>query len=228
MTVAPAEPRIRVVLADDQALFRDGLRLILGTAPDIEIVGEAADGEQAVERCLSLSPDVVLMDLEMPRLHGIDAIRSLRERGASCRVLVLTTYRDEASVLDAIAAGALGYVLKDLRAEQILEAVRAAAAGHSPLAPSVASRLVARFAEVAERTPRSTTSAGGLSEREIQVVVLVARGASNKEIASALSISEGTVKNHLTNIFARLGVTDRTQAALRARELGLVTSRGGG
>jgi DNA-binding NarL/FixJ family response regulator len=218
-------PPIRVVVADDQALFREGLRVLLGTAGDVEVVAEAADGAAAVKACESLRPDVVLMDLRMPGVGGVEATRLVRERAPATRVLVLTTFDDDASVFDALAAGALGYLLKDTPPARLFEALRAAARGESLLEPAVASKVVAQFARLAEASPTHAATAArsaGLSDREVDVLRRLAAGESNKEIASALRIAEGTVKNHLTNVFEKLGVGDRTQAALAAKRLGIV------
>jgi DNA-binding NarL/FixJ family response regulator len=197
------------------------LRALLDTAPDLEVVGEASDGAEAIKLAERLDPDVVLMDLRMPGMDGVAATAALRARAPRARVLVLTTFDDDVSVFQAIAAGACGYLLKDTPRANLFEGVRAAAAGHSPLEPSVASRLVAQVAGMAARGTASLAALAGVSERELDVLRLLARGSSNKEIASALRITEGTVKNHLTSVFEKLGVTDRTQAALRARELGI-------
>jgi DNA-binding NarL/FixJ family response regulator len=211
---------IRVLLVDDQALFREGLSTVLSTFDDLQIVGEAADGEAAVVEAERLCPDVVLMDLRMPRVDGVEAIRRLRARGPSPPVLALTTFDDDESVFEAVRAGAIGYVLKDTSAAQVVEAIRAAARGESFLQPRVATKLVTAFAQLST-APSSATERHGLSQRELDVVRGIARGESNKEIAVALGVAEGTVKNHVTNVLAKLGVTDRTQAALKARELGL-------
>lgn len=212
---------VRILVADDHALFRAGLRALLETAPDFEVVGEAEDGAAAVALAERIEPDVVLMDLRMPGMDGVAATAAMRTRVPRARVLVLTTFDDDVSVFQAIAAGACGYLLKDTPRERLFEGVRAAAAGHSPLEPSVASKLVAQVAGMAERGAATVAAVAGVSERELDVLRLLVKGSSNKEIASTLRITEGTVKNHLTNVFEKLGVTDRTQAALRARELGL-------
>lgn len=214
---------IRVLLADDHALFRAGLRALLSTAGDLEVVGEASNGAEALELAQELDPDVLLMDLRMPGTDGVAATAAVRELAPRTRVLVLTTFDDDASVFQAVAAGACGYLLKDTPRDRLFEGVRAAAAGHSPLEPSVASKLVAQVAAIAGRGSVSLASAvAGISERELAVLGHLVRGASNKEIAVSMRITEGTVKNHLTSAFEKLGVADRTQAALKARELGIV------
>jgi DNA-binding NarL/FixJ family response regulator len=216
----PVVPRIRVLLVDDLALFREGLHTLLDAHPDVDVVGEASNGQEALALVTSLRPDVVLMDLSMPVLDGVTATRRLRESRASCRVIALTTFDDDDLVFDALRAGAVGYLLKDVASERLVEAVRAAARGESFLVPAIASKVVAEFARLSRAAPRPAPLAVPLSERELEVVRWVARGASNKEIAAHLRIAEGTVKNHMTNIFGKLGVADRTGAALKAREFG--------
>jgi DNA-binding NarL/FixJ family response regulator len=214
--------RIRVAIFDDLALFREGLRSLLEVHADIEVVGEASNGEEAIAVAKSLRPDVVLMDLRMPVLDGIAATRRLCEPRASCRVIALTTFDDDESVFDALRAGAVGYLLKDVPSERLLEAIRAAARGEGFLMPSITTKVVAEFARLSRAMPRPTPLAEPLSDRELDVLRWVARGASNKEIATNLRIAEGTVKNHMTNILDKLEVLDRTGAALKARELGFV------
>lgn len=210
---------IRVLLADDVALFRSGLRALLSSVSGLVIVGEAVDGAQAVRLAERLRPDVALVDLKMPGLDGVEATRRIRIAVPGCRVVVLTTFDDDDLLFAALRAGASGYLLKDLSAERLVEAIHAAARGESVLAPRVVGKVVAEFARM---TPQPRPTGPALSPRESEVLRLLARGAANKEIAEALGISEGTVKNHLTSLFGKLGVTQRTQAALRARELGLL------
>lgn len=214
--------RIRILLVDDQAMFREGLHTLLATQPDLEVVGEASNGEEALRLCATCQPDVVLMDLRMPVLDGVAATRRLRALHPEARVLVLTTFDDDEDIFEGLRAGAVGYLLKDASSAKLFEAVRAASRGESFLQPSVAARVVAEFARLAEHAPRADAPVEALSERELGVLRLVAQGASNKEIAAALFLAEGTVKNHLTNILTKLDVRDRTQAALKARELGLL------
>jgi DNA-binding NarL/FixJ family response regulator len=212
----------RVLIADDQALFREGLRKVL-EANGFEVVGEAADGEEAVRMATEHAPDVVLMDLRMPVLDGVGATRRIAQNPRAPRIVVLTTFDDDASVFDALRAGALGYLLKDTQSVRLVEAVEHAAHGHAWLQPSVAAKVVSEFARSAPAPGKRDVAADlGLSEREVAVLRELAGGVSNKEIAVALRIAEGTVKNHVTNIFGKLKVHDRTQAALRARELGLI------
>jgi len=214
--------RIRILLVDDQAMFREGLRTLLTTQPDFEVVGEAAHGEEALRLCPTARPDVVLMDLRMPVLDGVAATRRLRAAHPEARVIVLTTFDDDEDIFEGLRAGALGYLLKDAGSTKLFEAVRAAARGESFLQPSVAAKVVAEFTRLAGRAPAPSELVEPLSDRELEVLRWVAQGASNKEIAAALFIAEGTVKNHLTSIFNKLSVRDRTQAALKARELGLL------
>ena len=214
---------VRVLVVDDQALFREALGTLLDARPEVEVVGEAGDGHQALERAAALAPDVVLMDLHMPVLDGIGATRRLRVEQPGIRVLALTTFDDDEDVFAALRAGALGYLLKDVSADRLVEAVQAAARGESVLQPSVAAKVVARFAQL-DDAPRARPQplVVPLSDRELDVLRLLADGHSNREIASALFLAEGTVKNHVTNVLAKLGARDRTQAALRARALDLL------
>jgi DNA-binding NarL/FixJ family response regulator len=211
------------LLADDQALFREGLRTLLSMRSDIEVVGEAANGQEALKLAATLHPAVILMDLRMPLLDGIAATRRLRAGQPECKVIVLTTFDDDEDVFDGLRAGAVGYLLKDAPSEKLAEAIRAAARGESFLQPSVAAKVVAEFTRLADHAPpRPQPLIEPLSDRELEILGLIASGASNKEIAAQLSITEGTVKNHVTNILGKLGVRDRTQAALKAKDLGLL------
>ncbi|VVJ25197.1 Two-component transcriptional response regulator [Amycolatopsis camponoti] len=211
---------VRVLLVDDQALFREALATLLATHDDIDVVGEAGNGEEALKRASELRPDVVLMDLRMPVLDGVGATRRLRQEHPSVQVIALTTFDDDEDVFAALRAGAVGYLLKDVSSARLVEAVLAAARGESVLQPSVAAKVVARFAQLPE--PRPQPLVVPLSEREREVVRLLADGRSNREIAASLFLAEGTVKNHVTNLLGKLGARDRTQAALRARDLGLL------
>jgi DNA-binding NarL/FixJ family response regulator len=215
--------RISVLIVDDQALFRQGLRKILSVETDIDVIGEAANGAAAVEQVQRFWPQVVLMDLRMPILDGVAATRQIRAAEPRSQVIVLTTFDDDEDVFDALRAGAVGYLLKDAPREKLIEAIRLAARGESFLQPSIAARVVAEFSRLppAPRPAGQSSLAEPLSERELDVLRHLAHGRSNKEIAAALSIAEGTAKNHMTSILNKLGVADRTQAALRARELGL-------
>ncbi|GGM97217.1 DNA-binding response regulator [Terrabacter tumescens] len=202
-----------VVVVDDHRLVRAGLRTIIDASSDLRVVGEAGDGAEAVAVVGEVAPDVVLMDLSMPGVDGIEAIRRLRATGATPPVVVLTSFAEADRVRDAVEAGAIGYLLKDSEPGDVLDAVRAAAAGHAPLDPRVARALLPS----AERRP----SGPALSDREREVLAHVARGQANKQIARALGISERTVKVHLGNVFRQLGVGDRTSAALWARDHGI-------
>jgi len=214
---------VRVLLADDQALFREALRTLLDVHPAVDVVGEAGDGDEALRQAAALHPDVVLMDLRMPRLDGIAATRRLRAAQPDVRVLALTTFDTDEEVFAALRAGAVGYLLKDVSSQRLVEAVLAAARGESVLQPSVAAKVVARVAALPdEAVPRPRPPLVPLSERELAVVRLLAEGRSNKEIAADLYLAEGTVKNYVTALLGKLGARDRTQAALRARALGLL------
>jgi DNA-binding NarL/FixJ family response regulator len=213
----------RIVIADDQALFREGLRTLLSTRPDMEVVGEAANGEEAVAIVEELRPNVVLMDLRMPKVDGIQATARLRDRCPEIPVLVLTTFDDDANLFGALRAGAAGYLLKDVSSETLVAAIHAATRGEAFLQSTVTGRVVAAFARLMESGgPKAEALVLPLSRREREIVSLLGSGASNKEIADRLNLAEGTVKNHVTNILTKLDVRDRTQAALRARQLGIV------
>jgi DNA-binding NarL/FixJ family response regulator len=214
---------VRVLVVDDQALFREALATLLGARPEVRVVGEAGDGQQALERAAELQPDVVLMDLHMPVLDGIATTRRLRVEQPGVAVLALTTFDDDEDVFAALRAGALGYLLKDVSSDRLVEAVLSAARGESVLQPSVAAKVVARFAQL-DDAPRARPQplVVPLSDRELDVLRLLADGRTNREIATALFLAEGTVKNHVTNVLGKLGARDRTQAALRARTLDLL------
>ena len=228
--------RIRVMIVDDQRLLCEGFRKLIELEPDLEVVGMVGDGEEAlatVERLhvTGAAPDVVLMDVRMPRLDGIRATRTLKERWPEIRVVILTTFDDRELIQAGLQAGAEGYVLKDITAEQLATTIRVVAQGQVLLHPDVASKVIASFSsapiEPAVTAPITPAFVGvsdptQLTEREREVLALLARGASNREISEALYIASGTVKNHLSNILGKLGVRDRTQAALKARELGLL------
>jgi NarL family two-component system response regulator LiaR len=212
---------IRVLICDDQAIVCEGLQAILSTAQDIEVVGTAHDGAQAVEMVVGVQPDVVLMDLKMPVMNGVQATCLIRERHPRVHVLVLTTYDADEWVFDAVRGGASGYLLKDTPREKLIEAIRDTAAGKTPVDPNVAGKL---FAQVAQGTVLPDTSiADELSEREREVLGLLARGMTNAEIAERLYLSEGTVRNYVSAILAKLNVADRTQAAVMALRHGLVS-----
>jgi DNA-binding NarL/FixJ family response regulator len=208
---------IRLMIVDDHPVVRDGLRGMLANEPDREVVGEASDGAEALALVGSLQPDVILMDLRMPRLGGAATIEALAEQGTEANVLVLTTYDTDRDVVPALEAGATGYLLKDAPREELLRAIRAAARGESVLAPSVATRLVTQL-----RTPEPDA----LSQRELEVLRLIAQGETNAAAAARLFISEATVKTHLLHIYAKLGVNDRAAAVATAYERGLLVPQG--
>ncbi len=214
---------ITVLLADDQALFREGLHTLLSLQAGLEVVGEAENGAEAVRLAAVLRPAVVLMDVQMPELDGVAATRRLHAEQPNCRVILLTTFDDDEYVFEGLRAGALGYLLKDAPSARLVEAIRAAARGESFLQPSVAAKVVAEFNRLSGPAPaRPSPLAEPLSEREMEVLRLLTDGASNKDIAARLVLAEGTVKNHVTNILGKLGVAGRLQAVNKARELGLL------
>jgi DNA-binding NarL/FixJ family response regulator len=212
--------KIRLLIVDDQVLFREGLRTLLSVQPGLEVAGEAANGEEALRQASALQPDVILMDLQMPVLDGAAATRRLKALQPGAKVIILTTFDDDENVFEGLRAGAVGYLLKDTPSAKLVEAIRLTARGESFLEPSIAAKVVSEFARLSPRPAEAL--AEPLSEREIEVLRLVARGASNREIAAELVIAEGTVKNHLTNILAKLDAADRTEAALKAKELGVI------
>ena len=209
------EPRIRLLIVDDHPIVRDGLRAVFESEAAFEVVGQAADGAEAVDRACALGVDVVLMDLRMPRMGGVEAIRRLRETAPDIRVLVLTTFDSDTDVLPAVEAGATGYLLKDAPRDELLRAVHAAYLGQAVLAPSVAQKLLGRV-----RTPAAPTEQ--LTDRELKVLTLVASGTTNREAAKQLFISEATVKTHLLHAYAKLGVRDRAAAVAEAYKRGLL------
>lgn len=215
--------KIKILLVDDQALFREGLRTLLELQPDFEVVGEASQGEEALRMAVNLSPQVILMDLRMPIMDGVTATRRIKDSLPQCKVIVLTTFDDDEDVFEGLRAGAVGYLLKDVSSEKLYEAIRSAARGEYFLLPSITAKVMAEFSRMARPVKTAVDEIGvKLSSREMEVLRLVAQGASNKEIADTLVIAEGTVKNHLTNILAKLDARDRMQAVLKARELGLI------
>ena len=213
---------VRVLLADDHTLFRKGIRTLLEQMPDIEVVGEAAGGQEAVERARELVPDVILMDIKMPVISGIEATRAIVQENPHIGVILVTMFDDPESVFSGMRAGARGYVLKEAEPDELRRAIQAASRGEVLLAPLIASKLLDQFG----REPKPQAAGvpyEELTQRELQVLQLAAEGLSNKEIAARLVISEKTVKNHTANIFAKLQVNDRTQAVLYALRKGLVT-----
>jgi two-component system, NarL family, response regulator LiaR len=214
---------IRVLITDDHAVVREGLRTFLELQDGLEVVGEAGDGEQALTQAQQLAPDVILMDLVMPRLDGVAAMRRLRECAPGSRVIVLTSFLDDERLMPAIEAGAAGYLLKDVAPPQLAQAIRAAHAGETMISPTVATRLVQAIAQRAARPPIATSPGPELlTRREREVLELITQGYANKRIARELAITEKTVKGHVGRVLAKLGVADRTQAALLAVRDGLV------
>jgi DNA-binding NarL/FixJ family response regulator len=214
---------IKVLVADDQALVRGGLVAMLGVQDDIEIVGEAADGGEAADRAIELRPDVVLMDIRMPNVDGIEATRRISAHGAGApRVLVLTTFDLDEYVYEALRAGAAGFLLKDTPPDRLAEAVRTVAAGESLLAPALTRRLVERFVSLPPPEAARRDTFAELTDRELDVLRCIARGLSNAEIGGELFLSEATVKTHITRILSKLGLRDRVQAVVLAYESGLI------
>ncbi|MFD8301569.1 response regulator [Streptomyces sp. NPDC059690] len=217
---------IRVLIADDQMMVREGFSVLLNAMPDIEVVGEAVNGREAVERVRELTPDVVLMDIRMPEMNGIEATREIVAANSTSKVLVLTTFDLDEYVYQALRAGASGFLLKDASARQLADGVRVVASGEALLAPTVTKRLITEFSKLSQ-TPRVMQSAhqayGDLTERETEVLVLIAQGLSNAEIAERLVVAESTIKTHVSRILVKLGLRDRTQAAVFAYEARLVT-----
>ncbi|MCX4882393.1 MULTISPECIES: response regulator transcription factor [unclassified Streptomyces] len=217
---------IRVLIADDQMMVREGFSVLLNAMPDIEVVGEAVNGREAVDRVRELAPDVVLMDIRMPELNGIEATREIVAADSASKVLVLTTFDLDEYVYQALRAGASGFLLKDASARQLADGVRVVASGEALLAPTVTKRLITEFSKLST-SPRLMQSAqaayGDLTERETEVLVLIAQGLSNAEIAGRLVVAESTIKTHVSRILVKLGLRDRTQAAVFAYEARLVT-----
>lgn len=216
---------IRVLIVDDQEMVREGFSVLLGAQRDIEVAGEAGDGQEAVAKVAELQPDVVLMDVRMPNVNGLEATRRIVAADADAKVLVLTTFDQDEYVYQALRAGASGFLLKDASAGQLADAVRIVAAGEALLAPTVTKRLIGTFAgtAVAGAVPAPRTRIGDLTERETEVLTHIARGLSNAEIAARLVVAESTVKTHVGRILEKLGLRDRTQAAVYAYEARLVT-----
>lgn len=216
---------VRVVIADDQALVRGGFRMILDARDDVEVVGEAGDGDEAVALVARLAPDVVLMDVRMPGGGGIEATRRIVASGSPARVVIVTTYDLDEYVFSALRAGASGFMLKDVRPAELVEAVRVVARGDALLAPSVTRRLLDRFAPALPDAGSPAPDLGDLTEREVEVLGLVAEALSNAEIAARLHLTEATVKTHVSSVLRKLGLRDRVQAVVVAYEVGLARPR---
>jgi DNA-binding NarL/FixJ family response regulator len=213
---------IRVLIVDDQTLMRQGLQTLLELQPGISVVGQAADGLEALAQVQTLKPDVALVDVRMPRLDGVETTRRIRAQFQNTQVIILTTFDDDEYVFEGLRAGAMGYLLKDVSAEDLAEAIRRVAHGEALIQPSITRKVVAEFSRLQAAPRKSDQGLDMLSERELEVLQLVAQGLSNREIAERLIITEGTAKNHVSNILSKLGVRDRTQAVLKAKELGIV------
>ena len=223
---------IKVLLVDDQTLIRQGIRLLLEIEPDIQVVGQAADGRAALEQVEALHPDVVLMDVRMPEMDGVAATRLLSTSHPEVKVIILTTFEDDETVFEGLKAGARGYLLKDISSEEMAQAVRKVAAGEALIQSRLTRKVLAEFSRMASATDRQASPKTAavvealpvpLTERELQVLQALAHGLSNREIADQLVITEGTVKNHVSSLIDKLGVRDRTQAVLKAQELGLIS-----
>ncbi|MFK4071333.1 response regulator [Streptomyces sp. NPDC029674] len=215
---------IRVLLVDDQPLVRTALSMVITEAPDIEVAGEAASGDEAVRRCAELRPDVVVMDIRMPGMDGIEATRQITSGPTSAHVVVLTTFDDDDYVYGALRAGAAGFLVKDMALDDILAAVRVVATGDGLIAPSVTRRLIKEFADRPTEVPPRDVPIEGITDREREVLTLVGRGLSNTEIAAELCLSVATAKTYLTRLLAKLGARDRVQLVIIAYEKGLVSA----
>jgi DNA-binding NarL/FixJ family response regulator len=222
MTGPSPEAGIDVLVVDDQALFREGVVTLLSAQEGVRVVGEAADGREALAKVAELAPAVVLMDLRMPGLGGVEATRQISAQHPGVKVIVLTTFDDDDDVFEALRAGAVGYLLKDVSSDELARAIRVAARGESFLQPSIASKVLAELKRHPGRPAAGAELVEPLTEREEQVLRELARGASNREIAERVYLAEGTVKNYVSSILGKLGVTDRTAAALKARDMGIV------
>jgi DNA-binding NarL/FixJ family response regulator len=215
--------RIKLIIADDHKLFREGIKALLAVTDDIEIVGEAEDGESTLKRCQELQPDVILMDINMPGLNGIRATEQILQKQPETRIVMLTMLEDDASVFHAMRAGARGYLLKGADPQEVLNVIRAVAEGQALFGPAIATRLLNYFRELGARpaSAETLTPFPELTERELEILRLIAQGLNNQEIAQKFVLSPKTVRNHITNIFSKLQVADRAQAIVRAREAGL-------
>ncbi|MDP6455315.1 MAG: response regulator transcription factor [SAR202 cluster bacterium] len=213
---------IKILIVDDHTMVRDGLSSMLGRQEDFAIIGEAGNGREAVEKAQDLGPDVILMDLRMPEMTGVEAMRAIGERDPEAKIIVLTTYDTDEYIFDAIEAGAKGYLLKDTSREELFSAVRAVHRGESQIEPGVAAKVLTRLAQLSRQNSDPNRSNDTLSDREIEVLQLIAGGAANKQIAVDLSISESTVKTHVANIFQKLDVSHRTEAVTQALQRGII------
>jgi len=214
---------IKILIVDDQSLFREGLRTLLSVQADFDVVAEAGNGEEALRYVAQYRPNVVLMDLRMPVMDGVTTTRRLHEMYPECKVIVLTTFDDDEDIFEGMRAGAVGYLLKDVSSEKLFEAIHATSRGEYFLLPSITAKVMAEFSRLSRPAPKLDMElVDPLSNREVEILRLVSTGLSNKEIADKLVIAEGTVKNHLTNILAKLAAKDRMQAVIKARDMGII------
>nr|BAL53996.1 two-component system LuxR family transcriptional regulator [uncultured Chloroflexota bacterium] len=220
MLPTPPSSPITLLLVDDQRLMRDGLRILLELEDDLRVISEAENGQQALSAYVQFRPDVVLMDIRMPEMDGVEATRRILAEDPQARIIILTTFDDDEYVFEALRAGALGYLLKDVSSEELTQAIRIVAAGGALIEPSIARKVLAEFSRL--RPVQPTSLPEPLSEREREILSLLAQGLSNRQIAARLHLAEGTVKNYVSTILQKLEVADRTQAALKGHELGLI------
>ena len=218
---------IRILLVDDQTLIRQGIRMLLVGENDLEVIGEAGNGHEALDQMMSLQPDVVLMDIRMPEMDGVSATREISQRFPGCAVIILTTFDDDETIFEGLRAGARGYLLKDINADEMTAAIRTVASGGALIQPSITRKVLAEFTRLANPLSQAGSTTPQpliepLTDREMEVLRLLAEGLSNREIAERLVITEGTVKNHVSNLIAKLNVRDRTQAILKAQEFDLI------
>ncbi len=217
---------IHILLVDDQRLMRDGLRTLLELEPDFKVIGDAENGQEAIDSYASLSPDVILMDIRMPVIDSVDATRKLLQSDPNAKVIILTTFDDNEFIFEGLRAGALGYILKDVSGQALAEAIRTISTGGSMIEPSVARKVIAEFARLAPATSAAQVKLiDPLSEREVEILKLLAQGLTKKEIASRLYLAEGTIKNYVTSILQKINARDRTEAAIKAKELGLFKNK---
>jgi len=215
--------KISIIIVDDQRLMRDGLRTVLEMEPDILVVSEADNGRKAIEAYEKLKPDIMLMDIRMPEMDGVEATRQILSRWPDAKIIFLTTFDDDEYIFEGLRAGAKGYLLKDVSGEHLANSIRAAVKGGVPIEPTVASKVVSEFTKAAPYAPSANKDLiEPLSDKEIDILKLLSQGLSNREIAERLHLSEGTIKNYMTVILQKLGVRDRTQAAISAKNLGLL------
>ena len=217
------KPAIRILIVDDQRLMRDGLRTLLELEGDLDVVAEAGDGTAAIESYEEVKPDVVLMDIRMPGMDGVEATQQICTRWPAARIIILTTFDDDEYIFEALRAGALGYLLKDVSGSELADAIRTVAGGGALIEPSIARKVLAEFSrQPISARPDYPEMIASLSDREQQILEMIAQGLTNRQMADRLYLAEGTVKNYVSGLFQKLGVEDRTQAALKAKEMGLI------